>query len=61
MIEDFPELLGPLITRRDADIMRFWTMGPQLSTASEWWQDCGVVPPPPTISPPLVLSRREGY
>ncbi len=34
MIEDFPELLGPLSTMSDADILRFWTICPQLSTVN---------------------------
>jgi hypothetical protein len=47
MIDDFPELLGPLSTMSDADILRFWTIGPRLSTASVWWQNGGVGPPTP--------------
>lgn len=49
MIEDFPERLGPLSTMSDAEILRFWTICPQPSTASVWWQNGGVGPPTPMV------------
>jgi hypothetical protein len=45
MIEDFPELLGPLSIMSDAQILRFWAICPQPSTASSWWLNGGVGPP----------------